>query len=199
MEQHIVINNGQAQDLLRKRIKDMRKIIVCLFVLLVSQISYSQIENKVSKNLFKLNILTPGLTYEYGISDKTTLNVDVNLSIDAAVSNGQIKLLTSPFVRTQYRYYYNLDSRISKSKSVLGNSSGFIAPSISYYAKPIGDDLHVSGFDGLTLGGVWGFQKTYKFNLNIGANAGLGYNFSSNVNSTILPILNFTIAWVFLK
>lgn len=197
MEQHIIMANGLVRDLLKNR--NMRAILVCLFVLLVSQFTYSQIDDKVSDGIFKLNILTPGFTYECSLNKNTTLNFDVGLSLDLVANEGQLQLITSPFVRSQYRFYYNIDKRLRKGKSILGNSAGFIAPSISYYTKPIGDNIHVSGFDGVTFGGVWGFQKTYKSNLNLCANAGLGYNFSNNVNSEVVPILNLTIAWVFLK
>jgi hypothetical protein len=43
------------------------------------------------------------------------------------------------------------------------------------------------------------FKKTYKSGINLGANTGLGYNFSSNLVHQVVPILNFTVAWVILK
>lgn len=177
----------------------MRVILIFLFVLVGANFTYSQIDKNVSENLFKINILTPGFTYERGLSENSTLNVDVGFSLDIVTNDGQLQLLKIPFIRSQYRFYYNIDRRIQKKKSILGNSAGFVAPSISFYSKPLSNDIYVSGLDGFTLGGVWGFQKTYKSNLNLSVNTGLGYNFSNNVNSQIVPILNFTVAWVFLK
>lgn len=107
--------------------------------------------------------------------------------------------MASPFGRAQYRYYYNLEKRLAKNKSIRVNSAAYIAPSISYYMKPINDGSYLSNYDGLTAGAVWGFQKTYKSGMNLGANTGLGYNFSSNLVHQVVPILNFTVAWVILK
>jgi hypothetical protein len=186
MEQHIVMANGQAQDSLKNKI--MRTILILLFVLVQSNFTYSQIDKSVSKNLFKINLVTPGLTYERGLSENSTLNVEIGFSLDITTNDGQLQLLKIPFIRSQYRFYYNIDSRIQKKKSILGNSAGFVAPLISYYSKPLSHDIYVSGLDGFTLGGVWGFQKTYKSNLNLSINTGLGYNFSNKVTSPIVPI-----------
>lgn len=177
----------------------MKKNIFFLFVLLFGKICYSQSENAVSEKLFKINILTPGLNYESKIGNKKTLNLDLNLALDFANINGQIKLKSTPFIRTQLRYYYNVDIRVRKGKSISNNSGSFIGPSISFYTKTLGGDRFVNGYDGLTVGSVWGFQKSYKSNLNLSTNVGLGYNFSNNVNSQIVPILNFTFAWIILK
>lgn len=178
----------------------MKKILIFTAVLIFSTLAYSQKESDLSRNLFKVNILAPGLTYERVLGDKTTFNVDVNLSFGGtSKGGGQLKLLASPFGRAQYRYYYNLEKRLAKNKSIRVNSAAYIAPSISYYMKPINDGSYLSDYDGLTAGAVWGFQKTYKTGMNLGANTGLGYNFSSNLVRQVVPILNFTVAWVILK
>lgn len=178
----------------------MKNFLIYIAILLSSTLAYSQKESNTTRSLFKVNILSPGLTYERILSDKTTFDIDVNLSIGGSSNGGgQLKLLASPFVRAQYRYYYNLEKRLGNNKSISGNSGGYMAPSISYYMKPINDDFHLSNYDGLTVGAVWGFQKTYKSGINLGANTGLGYNFSNNLVHQIVPILNFTVAWVILK
>lgn len=178
----------------------MKKNIIFTAFLIFSTLAYSQKESDLSRNLFKINILTPGFTYERVLGSETTFNIDANLSFGATSNGGgQLRLLASPFVRVQYRNYYNLEKRLAKNKLISGNSGAYIAPSISYYMKPINDDSYVSNYDGLTVGAVWGFQKTYKSGVNLGANTGLGYNFSSNLVHQVVPILNFTVAWVILK
>ncbi|AWG20055.1 hypothetical protein FFWV33_00225 [Flavobacterium faecale] len=177
----------------------MKKLVIYTIVFLFAKLGIAQTV-KVSERLFKVNILSPGLGYEWGVGSNSTFNVDMNLSLGGVNdNNGQLKVLAVPFVRGQYRFYYNLDKRLDKGKSITGNSGGFVAPSISYYGKPINDDFHISTLDGFTAGAVWGFQKTYKSGVNLGANAGLGYNISKNQNNSIVPILNFTVAWVILK
>lgn len=178
----------------------MKKVVIFAVFLLVSKFSYSQIQGELSENLFKVNILTPGVTYQVGLSTSTLLNLDANFSLGGTMSGeGQFKLVAVPFVRAQYQCYYNLQRRLRKNKSIDGNSGSYLAPSVSYYGKPINDDFRLSSLDGLTAGAVWGFQKTYRSNINLSANAGLGYNFSDKISEKLVPILNFTVAWVILK
>ncbi len=166
-------------------------ILLCLPFFVIAQN-----EKKTKENLFKINILNPGFTYEKGLTNTTTLCLDTNLSFGFAAHNNKTTFLASPFLRGQYRYYYNFEKRISKGKSISNNSGGFIAFSASYYLKPLGNDIYISSYDGLTFGGVWGFQKTYKCGINLSANAGLGYNLSNQQSHKVLPILNFTVGWV---
>lgn len=156
----------------------------------------SQDQIKIKRKLFKVNILNPGFTFEKRLSDATTLCLDANLSFGLAIHNNQTTFLASPFLRGQYRYYYNLEKRISKGKNISNNSGGFIALHTSYYAKPFGNDIYISSLDGFTFGGAWGFQKTYKSGFNLTANTGLGYNLSNQQTHKVLPILNFTVGWV---
>ena len=149
--------------------------------------------------------MSPGFSFERKVSEKKSINFDTNLSIGFALrndntseSNTDFKILTSPFLRTQYRYYYNLQRRVGKGKSITNNSGSFLAFNGSYYFNPINNQDYVSNYDGFTFGGVWGFQKTYRSKINISSNVGLGYNLSdSNDNSErLIPILNFTLGWV---
>jgi hypothetical protein len=47
----------------------------------------------------------------------------------------------------------------------------------------------------LTVGPVWGFERTYKGNFNLGLNMGVGYNIKKYDNG-YNPILNFSLGWV---
>jgi len=182
----------------------MKKYFVFL-VLILNGNSITAQSVSLKENLFKINIISPGFSFERKVSNNKSINFDANLSIgfamqndDESNTNSNFKVLASPFLRSQYRYYYNLQRRINKSKSINNNSGSFIALNGSYYFNPINSQDYISNYDGLTLGGVWGFQKTYKSNLNISSNIGLGYNFSDSFDNSrqLIPILNFTLSWV---
>lgn len=182
----------------------MKKYILFLIMILCN--NWIKAQNlSLNKNLFKMNILSPGFSFERKVDNNKSLSLDANLSIGFALnnvnttnSNSNFIVLAAPFFRSQYRYYYNFQRRISKEKRIIGNSGSFLAFNSSYYFNPINNQKYVNNYDGLTIGGVWGFQKTYKSNINIGANVGLGYNFknSNNNSDRLLPILNFTLGWV---
>lgn len=173
-----------------KKMRNNLLILLCI-PFLVS----AQDKKNTKENLFKVNILTPGFSFEKGVSMNSTFCLDTNISLGLTVHNNTTTVLKSPFIRGQYRYYYNLEKRVSKGKDISNNSGCFIAVSTSYYCKPIGNDLYISNYDGFTLGGIWGFQKSYKSGINLSDNTGIGYNLSNNQSHKILPILNFTVGY----
>lgn len=83
----------------------MKKEIL-LFLSLFSLISLNAQESespKTKNNLFKINILTPGLTFEKSISDNSSLCLDANLGLVYTFSsNLGNRLLKTPFTRLQY-------------------------------------------------------------------------------------------------
>lgn len=167
-----------------------------LVFLLTPFVLLAQNKSPQTEDLFKVNILNPGATYEKSLNKNATLCLDANLSFGLAINNNDTSFLTAPYLRGQYRYYYNFDKRISKGKDVSLNSGNFIALNTSYYFNPLGNDAYISNYDELTVGGVWGFQKTYKSGFNVSAIAGLGNNFSTQQAHKVVPILNFTVSWV---
>ena len=175
----------------------MKKCLIIILSLVSVLNTKAQDVSKVANNLFRINILTPGLTFEKRITNNNTLCLDTNLGLVYTFSsNLGNRLLKTPFTRLQFRNYYNFDKRIAKGKNTLNNSGNYIALSSSYYFKNLNDDYFVNSYDGLTLGATWGLQRTYKSGLNINLNTGLGYNFSNLKDRSMTAILNFTVGWV---
>lgn len=172
----------------------MKKSLNFILVLFAINIFAQEGNKTVSK--FRLNILSPGISYENTITDKSTLNFDANLSIGYIKNNQTNNIITSTYFRGQYRYYYNILKRENTNKNISNNSSNFIALNSSYYFKSLNDKNAISIYDGLTLGGVWGIQRSYKSGLNINFITGLGYNFTTEKKQQMVPIINFTIGWI---
>jgi hypothetical protein len=155
---------------------------------------------KVNNNLLKINILTPGLTFEKRIDNNKTLCLDANIGLVYTFSsNLGNRILKTPFTRLQFRNYYNFEKRVTKGKNTLNNSGNYIGLTTSYYFKNINDDYFINNYDGFSLGAAWGLQRTYKNGLNINLNTGIGYNFSNQKNKSVIPIVNFTFGWIILN
>jgi hypothetical protein len=173
------------------------KYLILIFTFCFGQVSISQTTNGLEKNLFKINILSPGFSYEKALGESNTFFIESSMGFGFSTRGNRTTYLFAPLLNSQYRMYYNLNKRQSKNRDISGNSGSYFALHGSYYFEPINSKKEFfSLYDGFTAGGVWGFQKTYKSGLNLGANAGLGYNFSSNKVQELLPILNFTLGWV---
>jgi hypothetical protein len=173
-------------------------ILILVALLAFENLKAQEKTTAVEKNQFKINILSPGVTYEAGIGKNATLCTDANLSIGVSYnSNSGRKWLYSPYIGEQYRYYYNLDKRNSNGKNVKNNSGNFISLSGSYYFKPIGNSEFVSVYDGFTIAPTWGLQRTYTNGININLVTGAGYNLGTNNRvAGFVPVINFTLGWV---
>ncbi len=172
------------------------KLKTILFLIFLSSNCFSQDTFKTSNKLFRLNILNPGITLEKAISARNTVCTDINFSLTGTRTNNGLNILATPFIRSQIRHYYNLAKRDSKNKNTLRNSGNYFALNSSYYLETINNKFSANTNDGLSLGFIWGFQRTYKNNLNINFNSGLNYNFSQRVGKSYIPVINFTFGYI---
>ncbi|OOG78501.1 hypothetical protein [Flavobacterium sp. A45] len=151
----------------------------------------------VEKNLFKINLLLPGVVYEHGFTTKNTLYSEISMGIGYQTSSFQGNNWSFyPTINEQFRHYYNLEKRAGKGKRTAGNSGNFYGLNAIYYFESINSNTYVSPSDpSLTIAPVWGFQRTYKHKFNLNLNGGVGYNVSKDENEFV-PVLNFTLGWV---
>lgn len=177
--------------------KNVKTFFICFSFLLVTSHVVAQEKASVEKSQFKINVLLPGIAYEHGLSDKNTLYSEFSLGFGYRKSSFYGSGWSFyPVINEQFRHYYNLEKRASKGKVTSNNSGGFVAVNAIYNFKSMTSNETVSSSNSsLVLAPVWGFQRTYKGNFNLGFNAGVGYYFSNNDNG-ITPVLNFSLGWV---
>lgn len=175
----------------------MKNKILTLILMSITT-SWGQDEVSVNKNLFKLNILAPGIVYEAGLGQKVTLNSELNMGVGYSYDSfSGSQWFLFPFIDEQVRYYYNLEKRANKEKRTANNSGNYVAFGSTYFFESINKNEAISNLDGLTLSTVWGLQRTYKRNFNSNLGLGVGYNFSPNEEvSGVVPVVNFTLGWV---
>jgi hypothetical protein len=177
----------------------MKKYVYVLLHLVIFSNLYSQNHPSVEKNQFKINMLLPGFVYEHGFNTKNTLYSEISFGIgyrDSDFYGSEWSFY--PVITEQFRHYYNLEKRATKGKVTGHNSGGFIAVHANYNFKAISTNKQLSSSEtSLTLAPVWGFERTYKSNFNLGLNMGVGYNINSiSDDSGFVPVLNFSLGWV---
>jgi hypothetical protein len=172
-------------------------LFALLFVPLLTIIA--QDKTSVEKNLFKINLLLPGVAYEHGFDAKNTLYSELSFGVGYR-NNDYYGSGWSfyPTITEQFRHYYNFEKRASKAKVTSNNSGGFVALHANYNFRPISsNDSYSSTETSFTIAPVWGFQRTYKGNFNLGLNMGAGYTVNSySEDSGFVPVLNFSLGWV---
>ncbi|RKR11985.1 hypothetical protein C8C83_3745 [Flavobacterium sp. 90] len=174
-------------------------LFLCLAVLLFNGVyAQDEVVTSVRKHQFKINMFTPGFVYEHGFDTKNTLYSELSLNIGYRHNDfyDESSWYFVPTINEQFRHYYNLEKRAAKGKRTAYNSGNFFAASVSYNFESISSNSWFNEYSpSVTIGPLWGFQRTYKrkFNLELGLGAGVNID---KYDTEFTPIINFTLGWV---
>ena len=178
----------------------MKKFIffsLCLFSLNCAE---AQNQTSVEDGILSLNLLTPGIEYEHGLTNKTTLNLRGGTGfayLKSSAGNGFEGFGIYPIFNLQYRYYYNFEKRLNKGKVIRNNNGNYIALSGALQAgEPvIGNLKYNTDYFGL-VGPVWGLQRYYGSGFKLDLNLGAGYGFNEFEGSYFSPIMGIRLGWL---
>jgi len=158
------------------------KNTLLIITLIISTLANAQ-ETTSLTNLFKIDILTLGISTELKVAENHTIVGGVNFGFIYSTRSKENGIKTFytllPTFYGEYRIYYNRKERINKGKwkSVYGNSGAYFAPHFRYIGKKLTDnccfDVTVPS-DELGLGFVLGIQRTFASHFQLGINIGSG-------------------------
>ncbi|MDT0685865.1 hypothetical protein [Autumnicola psychrophila] len=174
----------------------MKKILLLSFCFCSFLNIDAQNQPSVEEGLLSVNILTPGLEYEYGLTNSATL--DLRAGSGFAYRKGIFGegFGIYPIFNVQYRHYYNLKKRFEKGKNISSNSGNYIALSGAIQtSKPIIGDLEYNENYFGVIGPVWGLQRYYGAGFKLDLNLGGGYGFNESGSSFFSPIVSLRLGW----
>ena len=178
----------------------MKKLLLLSFCFFVSLSINAQNLPSVEDRVFSVNILTPGLEYEYGLTNSTTL--DLRAGSGFAYRKGFLGegFGIYPVFNVQYRHYYNLEKRLERGKNISNNSANYVALNGTVQSgKPVIGDLEYNeGYFGV-IGPVWGLQRYYGAGFKLDLNLGAGYAFNESGGSFFSPIIGLRLGWLILN
>lgn len=174
----------------------MKKLLFVVLVL-IGFSANAQSQTNVEKKLYSVNFLLPGLEYEMGLSNNTTLDLRAGTGFGiSGGSNRDTEFGIFLNAHTQYRYYYNFNKRLRKDKNIDNNSANYIALNGSIdFGDPIIGDLQLSSDYGGVIGPVWGLQRYYRSGFKLDLNLGAGYGFNNLGGSYFSPIIGLRLGW----
>lgn len=161
---------------------------------------YAQQQTGVEKGLLSVNILTPGLEYELGLTNTTTLDFRVGTGFAYQKNMFDEGYGIYPIFGAQYRYYYNFKKRSEKGKNTASNNANYLALSSAIQSgRPIIGELeYYDDYFGV-IGPVWGLQRYYGSGFKLDLNLGAGYSFNNSGESYFSPIIAFRLGWRIFK
>lgn len=94
----------------------MKKLLLLSFCLFSFLFINAQDQASVEDGLLSINILTPGLEYEYGLTNSTTIDLRAGSGIAFRTGSSGDFFGVFPVFSVQYRYYYNLKIELKRIK-----------------------------------------------------------------------------------
>ncbi|WP_318311709.1 hypothetical protein [Flagellimonas crocea] len=175
----------------------MKTISSLLLFLSIGVVGIAQSVKKVEDYQLTLNVLLPGIIYEKGLSQNSTITAEATMGFGYRESDFvESGFGIYPIGRLQYRYYYNFDRRLAKGKNITGNTGNYIAPTIAIQGGKaiIGDLDYVSDYFG-GIGAVYGLQRTSQKGLQFRFEVGPGY-FFDEFESNFGIFIALKLGWV---
>ncbi|RDY60811.1 hypothetical protein [Flagellimonas nanhaiensis] len=168
-----------------------------LFFLLVANWSFSQSNGKVEDHQLTLNFLLPGVVYEHGISNNSTITAEATIGLayrDSDFFDSGFGIY--PIGKVQYRHYYNFQRRLEKGKNISRNTGNYIAPMLAVQGGKavVGDLDYASDYFG-GIGAVYGLQRTGRKGLSFRFEVGPAYFFDELDNDFGL-FMALKLGWV---
>jgi hypothetical protein len=176
-----------------------KTLLTLAFILTGFQVAQAQDVQPatVAKSLFKINFLAPGLEYERGLTESTTLNISTSMGFGLGYSSiTGLNTYLFPSLGLQARKYYNLDKRIEKGKNAAYNSGNFIALSAFGSTPSIIENEHAVNEASYGIGPVWGMQRNYDSGFNLTLTMGAGYTKNNFGDKRISPLMGLNLGFL---
>lgn len=163
----------------------------------ISHIFYNEIKAQEAsdvENVFKVNVISPGISYEMRIANKQTLYTEAYLALYYAFSyssnfGSDSEFRAMPSLDVAYRYYYNGRSRANRGVTTAMNNMNYLTfvynPGIYQKAVYTYYDYQTKPALQHTIGVGWGFQRNYANRISLDMHVGPGcvINTLSEVNA----------------
>ena len=175
------------------------KNFTTFLLLFVTTFLFSQdrIPADIADSQISLNILSPSVSFEKGISDKQTLLFSAGLMGLGMSINDDSKFGIAPEFRATFRNYY---PRKKVKKDLNPNSGNYIGLVTGYTLGSIADNLDTGQVfeneEAFFMGPVWGIQRNYKSGIHLGFSIGGGFVTGKNTDFDFTGVGGFELGFV---
>lgn len=165
-----------------------KTLLITLFIFLATSIHAQETEQ-----VWRLNIINPGIEYEQPVSSKSTISLNIGVGYSGAypelsstIGSGFLYAI-SPFADLQFKRFYNLSKRDFQSKTTAHNSGNFISLRFRARGMSIKDNFYRYADYDFAIGPTWGIQRKYG-NFHLLLDFGPQFYFDSEGNSGFWPL-----------
>lgn len=171
-----------------------KNLLTLLFGLLVI-LTYAQETDKIAtEKIWRVNFLNPGVELELPTGNYSTFSAGIGIGYnggypDLTTGGSGFIYIISPFLDIQEKWFYNLNKRNKKNRTIANNSGNFISLRFVTRGNSIAENVNrTSDFD-FAFGPTWGIQRKYGKRFHLLFDVGPQYYFDTEGNGNIWPIM----------
>ena len=163
-----------------------------LLVLLVFGVSFGQEKAMVEKSIFGIQTGFLGIWghNEFRLANQISLRSEIGLDVGLSINDNSSKFALIPSLKVEPRWYYNLENRVSKNKSIKKNSGNFVAINVLYSPDwfYFSSEKNINVIKTLSIIPKWGIKRTignhftYETGIGIGRVITLEKNYNPDTN-----------------
>lgn len=138
----------------------------------------------VEKSIFGIQTGFLGVwaNHEARLGNKFALRSEIGL--EASFSGGTFSndiFVIAPTLKLEPRFYYNLQKRLDKGKSIAKNTANFLAINVTYVPDwfTISNEDNVSVIENFSIIPKWGIRRVVGEHFTYEAGIGIGYQYSN--------------------
>ena len=159
-----------------------KRILLSLIISLIYTVGKSQTAS-VEKSTYGIQTGLLGIWVHNEMKLTNQIALRTEFGVNASIFGGNFYpktgFLMTPVISVEPRWYYNLERRLSKSKSISGNSGNFVSLQTSYHP----DWFVISNYDNLktfnliTIIPTWGIKRNIGKHFTYETSIGVGYGY----------------------
>jgi hypothetical protein len=160
----------------------MKNFLLTLSSCLLTFVAKSQNASvEKSTSGFQIGVLGAWFHNETKLSDKIALRSELGLDsgIFGIMHSYEVGYILIPDITVEPRYYYNLNKRVAKSKSIKGNSGNFISLKTSFYPDwfVLTKNNTLRPYNHVSVIPTWGIKRNIGNHFNFESGIGIGYRY----------------------
>jgi len=172
----------------------IKRIFISLIIVLMTISTNAQEKENINTvKVWRVNFLNPAIELELPTGSKSTFSSALGIGYgggypDLTYGDSGFIYIIAPFLDLQQKWFYNLEKRNRKSKTIENNSGNYVSARLITRGNSIADNVsRTSNFD-FAFGPTWGIQRKYgQFHLLF--DVGPQYYFDTEGNGNIWPLM----------
>lgn len=175
----------------------MKHSLVIAFICLSFIGKAQNISVEKSINQMQVGLLGTWISNETRLCNSITLKSEIGFDAGFVGTSNGTQYVAAPVFSVSPRWYYNLQSRVNKSKSVGGNSANFLSLETSFHPDwfVISNQSGSTIYNQVSIIPTWGLRRAIGNHFNYEVGAGIGYrhiftpSFYSDINEAAFNLI----------